>query len=341
MKRCQSREEVFEIFQNRGRTSLVSLLSECKHSAQWRFFQCLTPPGLIYGSTSRDCRKSGIPSTLDFFTLKWSSSLEKKRKKSTSSALSHCVHTHTHTPGPATERWTETSSGVWFLKHAAYGRVTQSVLLECITQTFEWWDAYKCDFRSALDPRRSEAGKVVSLFLLQTSFCHLAARLPTDMLRGPCFHGSVGRWPRSPPLLLSPPPPLFYAHPGLGTTSCWMHQGPKMAPQLLLWCRAGEGKKPDRLQLLGSNLVALRMKCSSSTCSNTMWYRVIESIQLESRTNSAESYQKRHHTGLSDTVDTSIHETSQSKCPQLQIWVTDCSKYLLFTQLPLFVIGLA
>lgn len=69
-----------------------------------------------------------------------------------------------------------------------------------------------------------------------------------------------------------------------------------MAPQLLLWYRAGERKKARQAAAAGlkSGKVTLRMKCSFSTCSNTIWYRVIESIQLESRTNSTESYQKKH-----------------------------------------------
>ena len=140
----------------------------------------------------------------------------------------------------------------------------QSVLMECITQMCEWWDSlkiqFKRDFRLCM--------------MWKERFEWSAAPPPPTNVVLPfgCMpavrHALHPMFPRlSRQTTSRPHPPLSsasYAHPGLGTTSCWMHQGTKMAPQLLLWHT--QKKAWQAKQLLGWSRARSFWECNLATC---------------------------------------------------------------------------
>lgn len=159
-------------------------------------------------------------------------------QKSTSGALScHALaRARMHTwPRMGTVPWTEASSGVWFLKHAAYGQVTCGVLMACITQWFKRWDAYscsfKCNFRSALG--RAMRVECRSCLAIWPRACRpICSAVPS-------FHGSTGRRPRAPSFFSPPPTPnLGLAPPAV---ECIRPQNGSSAAAV------AHGEKPDRL----------------------------------------------------------------------------------------------
>lgn len=66
----------------------------------------------------------------------------------------HCLTMSARTHAYLDQSGNCTMNRSQLLKHAAYEQVTCSVLMTCITQKFEWWNAYSCSLNVTLGQPR-------------------------------------------------------------------------------------------------------------------------------------------------------------------------------------------